>query len=275
MKTTNNNTDSTIINSAVILLAILLVMLSFQCEAQVSAYGCTDSTAINYNSSTFITDNGSCVYPEASDGVAHGFSSTALVQITSPTANVFLFDKLVIKYKIAGTSGWTNIVFPITTLPYDSLHGGYIDTLGISMWYFRIKVQNTVGSVIDDGYRFKFTVRLNNLDPLTTYKSKVFLKGNHVFTGANKTDKLSNTFTTWNNPLEAPMPTAFMYELGMFASNNQARLSEVWEHTDENIDIMNAEIVSVHNLNGQVVGMDAKGIVIYTFSNGVIKKVLR
>jgi len=273
MKTTNNNTDATLINSAVILLAILLVMLSFQVKAQVIVNGCTDSTAINYNSSTLIVNDGSCIYPEASNGLSHGFNSTALVQLTSPSANVFLFDKLVIKYKIAGTSGWTKIVFPITTLPYDSLHGGYIDTLGVSMWYFRSKIQNTIGNVIDDGYRFKFTVRLNNLDPLTTYKSKIFLKGNHVFTGANKTNKLSNTFTTWNNPIEAPMPTAFMYELGMFVSSNQARLSLVSE-TENTIQDMARDIVSIHNLNGQLVPGNTKGVLIYTYSNGETKKML-
>ena len=273
MKTNNNTTDSTLINSAVILLAILLVMLSFQVKAQSSVYGCTDSIAINYNPSLSIVNDGSCVFTEASNGIAHGFNSTALVQLTSPTANVFLFDKLVVKYKIAGTSGWTNIVFPITTLPYDSLHGGYIDTLGVSMWYFRSKAQNTVGGIVDDGYRFKFTVRLNNLDPLTTYKSKIFLKGNHVFTGANKTDKLNNTFTTWNNPIEAPMPTAFMYELGMFVSSNQARLSLVSD-TENIIQDMAKDIVSIHNLNGQLVSGNTKGVLIYTYSNGETKKML-
>tara|TARA_R110002050_G_scaffold162392_2_gene292285 strand:+ start:1038 stop:1853 length:816 start_codon:yes stop_codon:yes gene_type:complete len=261
-----------------LLIAIALTVLSFQVKAQsLTTYGCLDSDAMNYNPSVSIGD-GSCVYDYASSNQAHGFNSTALVQIVSPTASLFVFNKLVIKYRVSGTSQWTKIVFPVTVLPLDSTYGGFIDTLGVSMWYFMPRIPNTLGDYVSDGYRNQFTVRLNNLLPLTQYDTKIFLKGSGYANGsvANKTNKLNNTITTWNNSMEAPFPSIFMSQIGMFSNpNNQARLSQEWEHTEENIEIMNREIVSVHNLNGQVVGLDAKGIVIYTFANGVTRKVLK
>jgi hypothetical protein len=269
MKTNNNTTDSTLINSAVILLAILLVMLSFQVKAQVVQMGCTDPIAYNYNPSLVIADNGSCIYTEASFNNAQGFNSTAMIQLKSPTANVFVFDKLVLKYKIAGTNGWTNIVFPVTALPYDSLYGGYIDTLGVSLWFFRNYFQNSFGQMTDDGYRFTFTVRINNLDPLTTYKTRILLKGNNVFTGENKTNTLTNEITTWNNSLEAPFPL-YLNNLPLPPfSNTQARVSSDVNTSDAR------ELVSIHNLSGQLVGDDATGVLIYTYTDGTTKKVLR
>ena len=270
MKTKNNATDSTIINSAVILVLILLTLLSFQAEAQTQTYGCLDTDALNYSPTAPIED-GSCVYDVVSGNLVHGFNSTALVQLTSPTSNWFIPTKLIVKYRVSGTTTWTKIVFPVTVLPQDSIYAGYVDTLSISMWYFRAKRYNSMGTVIDDGNRYKYTVRLNNLLPLTQYDTKIFLKGDNVVTGANKTAKFNNTITTWWDQSEAPFPTLYLSMLAQAnQSNNQMRLSTTNdEPTNE------GEVISIHNVNGQLVNENATGVLIYTYSDGSTKKVLR
>jgi len=248
-----------------LLILIALTVLSFQVQAQIQLSGCTDSDALNYNSSTNIIDNGSCIYTEAVSNNAHGFNSTALIQLLSPSAGVFIFNKVIVKYRVSGTNTWTKLVFPVTVLDDDSTYAGYIDTLGVSLWYLHKKKYNLLGEVVSDGNRYLFTARINNLDPLTQYDTKIFLKGSNLISGANKTNKLNNTITTWNNPLEAPFPTAFIYQLYSFNnSNNQARL--YYESNDETI-------VRTYNLSGQLVSPLTKGIVIHTMSDGSSKKV--
>jgi len=268
MKTNNNTTDSTLINSAVILLAILLVMLSFQVNAQ-AINGCTDPIGLNYYQNPSAVEDGSCIYADVSQHNTGGWATTAVCQITSPSIHIFNFNKVVLKYREVGTSAWTKIVFPLTPLAVGVPKGGLIDTLNLSLWYSQSIQLDMFGQIIPDGARHFINLRINALENNTQYQTKMWLKGTDVMTGLNRTLKLNSSFyTEMDGYPEAPFPLwagEFMADTYTTAPP-QARVGQA-TYGDQ-------EIVRSNNLNGQAVDSNTSGVIIHTLSDGSTVKVL-
>tara|TARA_R110002050_G_scaffold24443_2_gene65447 strand:- start:867 stop:1637 length:771 start_codon:yes stop_codon:yes gene_type:complete len=254
-----NNNKETKRTFAILYIILIISMISFYNVKAQNSYGCTDSVAINYYSNATV-DDGGCVYLEASGNYAEGWSTSAIVSIKSPTANIFEFNKLVLKYKKAGSSNWIRLVFPITPVSSGSEH---LDTNDLSCWFYESTKVNGNGNEVGDGYRFNIYVRLKGLDMDQKYKTVAFLKGDNHYNGDSTTERLKNSFKT-NGVSEAPYPTVFNF---INNSTVNAKLKPVSES--------DRVLLSTYNIQGQLVNANTKGIVINVYSDGTNEKVLR
>jgi hypothetical protein len=196
MKTNNNTTDSTLINSAVILLAILFVMLSFQVKAQALVYGCLDTDADNYYVGADVHDPESCLWSGASSRGVKGYTNMAIIQATTPSRLFFDCDTFVVRYKQTNSNTWTELLLPMNGTNRKTT----VDTLGVQYWHFySLGVSSITSGSASDGDRDRAYVKLNNLNPFTSYDVEVSFRGTHnstmpAFSSITETNILPLTF---------------------------------------------------------------------------------
>ena len=188
-----------------LLIAIALTVLSFQVKAQgIGTYGCTDSTAMNYNSGMTV-DGGNCVYINARSNEVHGYKSSAIFQLYTPTLNLIELDAYTVKYKSVDSTTW-NVITVIMDLDIN-IHSGLNYTFDGSFWYFRARKLNAQGNVIADGSRIVANIRVN-LQENTTYEYEMFFS---QMGGSNISNVTSGVFTTGMSQGEAPENTDTPY----------------------------------------------------------------
>jgi hypothetical protein len=138
------------------------------------AWGCTESTASNYDSLA-CSDNGTCIAGGTICESVVGFETTATIRITSPTKDLFTSERLVVEYRETGTTGvW---VTSTLVLDPDLVVNNTIDTLGVQFWHFNDVAGSPSTGITSVGNRFRSYVRLNNLSPNTGYDVKVYYEG--------------------------------------------------------------------------------------------------
>tara|TARA_R110002072_G_scaffold160675_1_gene312036 strand:+ start:286 stop:900 length:615 start_codon:yes stop_codon:yes gene_type:complete len=188
-----------------ILIAIALTVLSFQVKAQVQLYGCTDPNATNYYANPNAADDGSCLYFDSDWTSSHGWSTTAVVQMNSPSISVFVFDQVRVKFRVVGSTVWNQVHIDVDPVTPPLTIGGFADSSALSMWVFPNFMYNSIGEAFISGGRHIVNVRLVGLLSNTDYEVKMMLSGNSLIDNNTLTQELSDTFNTQGTQ-EAPFP---------------------------------------------------------------------
>ena len=249
MKAQYKNPSNKFFAVVYLVLILCILMISSKSNAQ-SVTGCTDPDAINYNPYTNV-DIGGCYYEEISTINSGGWSTSALVGVTSNTLDPNVDNQIVMRIKEVNSS-WYKYKINLPHLTYNNSF--QLDTLGISYWYYKSLFINVNGDIVSDGGRTRVYLRFNNLSVWSDYKVRANFKQ-----GGVNTNKLVTFFST-QGFTEAPTNPA--------PQQPQPRLA----NTSNNNEVF---LLDTFNAGGQSVNINYKGIVIELYSDGTTKKIYR
>ena len=188
-----------------LLIAIALTVLSFQVKAQAPLYGCTDPNSPNYYADPSAIDDGSCLYFDSDIIRGNGWSTSAVLQINTPSLSLFAFDQVVVKFRAIGSATWEQLNIDVDPVVSPATMGGFADSTELSMWVFPNFKENSAGALYIAGAKQWINVRLLNLQPNTNYEFSMSLGGVSAMNGNTSTQELSSFFSTEGSE-EAPFP---------------------------------------------------------------------